>query len=482
MPNDSRREVTRFTREQLVKKSRWLYNNMGLVRRFVKGIARYTVGSGICPIPVTGDVKFDEFLETYFDNWADYPQLVDVREKQDFWSMTSKVLQGMFKDGDDFVLKAPTADEVLSTGFELVGLPRLQWIEQQQVGNLNGSLYDRDQEGFQEGVLCDQYGAALKYRVLEDISPDNYDLKKGRIIERSNMLHIFDVERASQVRGLPWLYHGVNSALDIVDLLALEKHATKLHAAMAAAIKKRTADAGKKGFTGDLTKQRGVNADGKKRVVAFENFMGGAGILQLALDEEFQLLTSGRPNLTFTGFIDYLIRDMAAGFGVSADFIWATADTGGTNVRMILEDAKWFFEELQDFMIRSFCRPVYMWVIARGIQRGEIVVPAGLNPYATLWQGPAKVTVDQGKEGNLELERLKNGCGTWEEYWNARGKSGRKQVRRRIDEIAEAMKYAEEKKVPFDYVFALNKGGDGGPSEEKDPAKGLKTPPKKKAA
>lgn len=489
MPTDSRREITYHSRMQLIKKSRWLYNNMGLIRRMVNGIARYSVGTGIGHIPMTPNEAFNQQLDTYFEDWAGSHVLCDVRRKLSFWRMQKHVLRAMFKDGDTFALKAPAPDEILATGVQVLGRPRLQWIETQTIGNLGSSLYDRDPEGFVEGVRLDPYGAAVEYSQLLDppINQPIFAPQTRRIVPQEAVLHVYDPERATQIRGLPWIYHGENSALDILDLTALEKHAAKLHAAMAAAIKKKSADAGK-GVTGDLVKQRQASGTGgKTRVVAFENFASGAGILQLGLDEEFQLFTSTRPSMTFSGFIDYLVRDIAWGFGVSPEFIWAVAGLQGPNTRVILEDAKWLFEEVQDLIVNLFCQPVYMWVIARGIERGEIVVPADvLDPYACAWQGPAKITVDQGKEGTLELERLKNGCGTWEEYWAARGKTGRKMVRARIDELADAMEYAASKKgpgheegVPFDYVIELGKGGSGEPMKPEDKKKpGLGGKPK----
>lgn len=481
MPMDTRREATPFQRRELVKKSRWLYNNLGLIKKFVNGVARYATGTGISPMPATGSYEFDIACETYFCDWADSNILCDVRKKLSFWRMQKHVTRSMFRDGDSFVLKAPNPPEIVIPGqAPILGLPRLQWLEGQVIDNemwQNGT--DHDEDGFREGIKCDPYGATTWYRMLTDSAPNQIDLRgKSKKIPAEAMLHLYDVERASQLRGLPWLYTGANSALDVMDLVALEKHAAKLHAAMAAAIKKRSGDAGKKGFTGDLTKQTGTDSQGQPRVIAFENFFGGAGILQMKLDEEFQLLNSTRPSQTFTGFIDYLIREIAAGFGVPVEFIWSCMGLGGPNLRMVLEDAKWFIEEVQDLIVHLFCQPVYMWVIARGIERGDLVVPAEVtNPYGVAWQGPAKITVDQGKEGNLELERLANGCGTWEEYWNARGKSGRHMVFKRIDEIAEAMEYASKKKVPFDYVIALKKGGDGDAGKGADSPDKPKTPP-----
>lgn len=468
MTKDARRELTGFTRTQLVRKSRWLYNNMGLLKRMIKGVARYSIGSGITPIPDTGNDVFDAQLTTYFGNWADNSANCDVRNKLSFWRMQKAVLRGMFRDGDAWALKVIGQDQ---SGTGLAVQPsqlRVQWLESHRIGNLMDSSYGYDDKGYKDGVKTDLPGAATNYRILIDKNPKAMDLTGELLVDYSQMIRVYDPERAEHDRGVPWIHHGQNSCLDIMDLVALEKHAVKLHSALAAAIKKKTADASKTGFTGDLVKEKQPNRPGQaapQRLIAFENFMSGAGILQLGQDEEFDLFNSTRPSITFAGFIDFLVRDIAWGFGVSPEFIWSVAGLGGTNSRVILEDAKWFFEEIQDLMVHLFCQPIYMTVIAIGIERGELVVPAGIeDPYSCNWQGPAKVTVDQGKEGQLELERLASGCGTWEEFWAARGKSGRVQVKKRIDEIAEAMDYAKTKKVPFDYIVALNNGGDGTPT------------------
>ncbi len=481
-PFDTRKEVTFYTRVQLIKKSRWLCNNLGLMRRFINGVSRYAVGGGISHIPATRDEDWNELADTYFTDWANEQLLCDVRGRLNFWRMQKSVLRSMFRDGDCFVLKAPTKESVTAGGRTIIGAPRLQWLESHRVGSVNQSSYvgDVDAEGYWEGLKFNDEGMATSYKILIDTNNRTRDLGKVTTREANDVMHILDDERASQVRGLPWIYHGVNSAIDILDLTSLEKVAVKLHSQIGAAIKKKTGDAGRGGFTGNLSKQRGRTEDGKKKVVAYENFMGAAGILQLDLDEEFQFLTSNRPSQTFEGFIDFLVRDMAWGFGVSPEFIWSVAGLSGPNARLILEDAKWFFEEIQDLLVSLFCKKVYTWVIARAMERGELPMCKDDRWWICDWIGPAKITIDQGREGQLELDRLNNGCGTWEEYWATRGKSGRKQVRKRIDEIADAMEYAKEKVgpgheegVPFDYIIALKPGAMSPGQQLDENAKGL---------
>jgi capsid protein len=449
MPIDSRREINFRTRIELVKKSRWLNNNLGLFRRFTNGTSRYAVGSGIVHIPATTDAVWNDLADKYFDNWASNEILCDVRGRVTFWRMQKYLCRAMVRDGDAFALKVGGLPVKLTSGKEVPGRPQLQWLESTVVSNrLNlGSINGIDEDGYRDGILSTDVGKAIRYKILSDSEPGLFNLANATTVPAEAMRHIFDAERATSLRGLPWGYHGMNSGLDIIDLVALEKVATKLHAAMAASIKKRSAEAGK-GFTGDLTKTPGTTADGKPKVVAYENFAGGAGILQLGLDEEFELFTSKRESVTFAGFIDFLVRDMAWGLGVPPEFIWSVAGLGGPNGRLILEDAKWFFEEVQDLLVDLLCRPIYTWVISRAILRGELPACKDENWWACHWQGPAKITIDQGRDGALELQRLAASCGTWEEFWGARGKRGMKMVRSRIDEVAEALEYASTKKGP----------------------------------
>lgn len=454
-PLDTRKELTQYARHQLIRKSRWLCNNLGLVRRFVNGCARYTVGGGLSHIPATSDEEFNTEADEYFTRWADEQSFVDVRRRLNFWRMQKAVLRAMFRDGDCFAFKVPEPDTTDYFGNTVLGRPRLQWLEATRVGCLNGTSWgmERDQDGYQEGILTTPEGTPLKYRVLVDQDPTAQDLSKTLDYDADTVMHVLDDERATQLRGLPWLYHGVNSAIDILDLTSLEKHSHKLHAAMAAAIRKKSGDAGRGGFSGDLNKVRGKMKDSDQRkVTAYENFMGGAGILQLATDEEFQLFTSNRQSVTFASFIDFLVRDIAWGFGLSPEFIWAVSGLSGPNSRIILEDSKWFFEEQQDLLVSLFCKKVYTWVIGRAIARGEIKRCKDPRWWICDWLGPAKITIDQGRDGQLELDRLNNACNSWEDYWAARGKSGRQQVKKRIDELAWAMDYAKEKGVPFELV------------------------------
>lgn len=451
-PIDSRREFPQATRHELLKKSRWLRNNMGLVKRMVKGVARYSVGSGLSHIPATGDKEFNKRADAYFEAWASSPGLSDVRGKMSFWKMQDFVAQALIGDGEIFALKVNNPLMVRKPGDP--GCPAIQLMETQLCADPLLSSAPRT-DGFKEGIKRNEWGATVEYRFLRDRKPGEMDNLAFTDQPAPSVLHVMDNDRVDQLHGITWLHHGENCAIDILDLKALEKAAVKVHSTFAAAIKRKDAGAQQtRSFSGDLKKGQPARPGGP--VVSYENFAGGAAMLNLGDGEEFQLLTSNRPQMTWTAFLDYLVRDIAWGLGVSPEFIWAVSGMGGANTRFILEDAKWFFEYVQRILVETFCQPVYAWVIADAIEQGLLEPPSqefAADFAKCLWQGPAKITVDIGREGNLEIERLRNGLTSWDDIYAARGQSGRKMISKRIDELKEVMDECKEKGVPFELLF-----------------------------
>lgn len=462
MPIDSRREVTYRTRIELVKKSRWLSNNLGIYRRFTNGTARYAVGCGIVHSPATEDKPWNVLADSYFDDWASNEVICDVRGRINFWKMQKSLCQAMIRDGDGFAIKVGNGTQTLPSGKNVPGLPQLQWLESNYVANLQNysSINGVDDEGFKDGIRSNSFGKVAAYRVLQDTQPNLYDLRDSLIIPADAMRHVYDAERATAIRGLPWAYHGMNSALDIMDAVSLEKAAWKLHSTLAGSIKKKSGDAGKGSFSGDLLKVPGTTGDGKPRVIAYENFASGAAILQLGLDEEFELFSSKRPNTAFAEFVNFLVRDMAWGFGVSPEFMWSVAGLTGPNSRLVIEDCNWFFEEVQDLIVNLLCRPIYTWVISRAIIRGELPECKDPNWWRCHWQGPAKVTIDEGRAGILELAQIDAGLGTREEFWAKRGRGGRKQMMARVDEIADEKAYCKSKGVDYAEYRVMKPGAN----------------------
>lgn len=425
------RELTAGERRTLIRKSRFLRNNLGLTRRFFGAIPALAVGRGMVASAATQDTGWNAIADRYFDRWA-ASRWIDVTARHNFYTAQPFLLGEMMCDGEAFALKVRA-----TSGFQ-----QLQFFKSHQIGDPLGMPGD----GFLDGVRSDSLGKALGYRVLQN--PTAAGAVWSRDFSSEDMLHLFNPERINQNRGLPWMYHGMNSCIDILDLVALEKAAVKVHSYFAAAIK-RPQGPTRRGAGSDLIPQ--TDANGAPTSRAYEQFLGGGAIPVLESGEEFQFFTSDRPAITFAGFIDFLVRDIAWGFGVSPEFVWNIAGMGGANTRYILEDADRFLQVVQAIIVERFCQPVYSWVIADAIMRGELPVPNDDEWWTCNWTPPPRITADRGRDGKLLIELLLNGMLTLDEYWSMLGKNPREMRRRRIDEIAEDVAYCGERGVPYNY-------------------------------
>jgi capsid protein len=68
---DSHIDVTGYDRERLMRLSRYLYNNVPLVRGMITEKARYVAGGGgIRPQARSGDDQWDAAAEAFFTQWS----------------------------------------------------------------------------------------------------------------------------------------------------------------------------------------------------------------------------------------------------------------------------------------------------------------------------------------------------------------------------------------------------------------------------
>lgn len=446
-PRDPRRELTPMQRMEIVKKSRLLRNALGYVSRLIEGTVRYSIGSGLVPSASTTDPAFNERADRSFEEWAQ-EKLVDVTGENNFYGLQKLAASEMMADGEVFAVKC-----------KLEGYCQLQLLKTHQVGDLPWSI---QRDAFRDGLRLNEFGRVLGYRVLQDGPRGIGSYGMTRLdYNAEDIIHIFDPERIGQRRGLPWMYHGVNCCIDILDLNALEKVAAKLHSYFAAAI---TTPEGEKpkGLTGNLpAAKKANNADNDKLTRQYHDFLGGGAMPVLKDGEKIDFFASNRPSTTFAGFIDYLKSDVCAGWGVQNGFWEAVSGMNGQALRFVLVDASWLFEDVQQLVVDRFCDPVRKWVIANAIMKGELALGRDPQWWACEWQGPQKITVDRSRDGNLEISLVNNGMMTLDEFWKSRGYNPRKMRRKRIDELAEDMEYAKLKGVPFGLYMRSDPGQPG---------------------
>lgn len=457
-PLDSRKEIRPEERRQLVRKSRSLRANFGLVRNIVNSTARYSIGRGLTPSASTSDRDFNEKADAYFNAWA-MSKSCDVAGRLNFYQMQRLILRETFVDGETFNIQARRDGRG----------QQLQLLKTERCGggpSIGQSFWD-------DGIQVNDYDEPQSYSIISYGPPPGLEETVTQY-SAEDVIHFFDPERIGQRRGLPWLYHGQNSLLDILDITAFEKAAVKLNSYFAGVITTPTGKApvGVRGKAAAASGSEEIDEDTRK----YQEFLGGAAIPVLKKGEEMKFFSSDRPSTSFAGFIDYLVRDICLGFGVAPELVWILAGGSSADRRFVLQQSEWFFEEIRSLLIDTFCQRVRSWVIGDAILTGKVAEPSDPEWWSCEWQGPPSQTIDKGREGRLYIDLVTSGLMSRNEWWAKQGKAGLKQRRAVIDEIAEDLAYCKEKGVPSG-LYYKTMPGQAGVEEPADPGKKPPAPP-----
>ena len=197
---DATLDLTPGVRSELVRRSRYLARNSGFIREIVSSMALYSVGDGLKPQAESVDSAWNRQAESYFNRWSRHAELTG---RFNLTQCEHLVCRAVDTDGEIFIHKVMYQ-----------GSPRVQLIEAHRIGDMS------DADNLIDGVKLDANGRPLSYRLLKDDGTYS-DLPAEHI------LHIFDPDAPSQVRGCPSLQHSINHIIDEMELLALEKHAVK---------------------------------------------------------------------------------------------------------------------------------------------------------------------------------------------------------------------------------------------------------------
>jgi len=405
---------------------------------------------------------------------SDEDTRMDIAGVHNYYELQELIAPAMMTDGDCGVAKLLDRE---SSG-RIVGTPKLQVFATEQItdGGFMGAGFNA-REGWSEGVLRNEFQRALKYRVQVEQAP-GYPQQRWLASNRfhefdaRDFLLVLDPKRIGQGRGMPWTHHGQTSAITMMDLKTLEESAAYLNAFFGAVITTPTGDI-PEGFEKEIFKRR-FNATDENETGAdqetttkenfrkYANFMGGALLPVLKEGERLDMVKSERPSLTFTGFMDWLVNDIAWGFGVPPAFVWAIAGRSGPETRFTLNQADWFFRFIMRRMISRFCKPTRDFVIRWGMLTGRInggrMPKTGASPFLCRWHGPRKITIDERYFYKTWLDRLDKGLGTEEEFYAELGLEASDMRRKRVLEVKDWMRLCEEEDVPYELVRQMMPG------------------------
>jgi capsid protein len=388
---DPKRELTAYTRMQILRLARWLYNNAPQATYIVEHLAQRAIGTGIVAQPKTSNTAWNKKVDQYFEDrncaeaWA-----FDAGAQVNFYTAQSLILRQVIIDGDFFAQFLKTRE----------GAARVRFIGGESVGAGSSSLGNVS-EYTHDGVLLDQFGAPTSFIV------------GGQEIASDQMLHFRHIRRHGQPRGVSWLHSVIPNLRDISEIDGSVKGAYKAGAQIGYMITSN--EAAKIGLGAGL--KATTNEVGELTTSDLPN---GILIPRLKPGEKLEAFKNDIPGETYGPVMKKMHADVAFGIGLPPEAMMIGTGLAGTEQRAVLEIAQNFLERLQQQVIDQFCRPFYKYWLWHEMQAGRLEYP-GDDWWRHEWLAPRKITVDSGRDARAYSEQLDKGHLSPTRYFNMLG-------------------------------------------------------------
>ena len=415
---DQRRDLSPRDRVEMMRRTRWGDRNSGMVRQILGDLTQYTIGDGIRP---QSHCKNAKIYEQYFHEWS---RKCDITNRFSFSQAQSILLRSAARDGDSFAIKVRNAS----------GDPKLQLVEAHRVGNPVPP--EKEISGSHDGMIFGSYGELTGFVVYRSDGT-------SRIVPANAMMQIVDMEYASGARGVSILAASWNDVQDEMELLNLEKIATKASSDISLVLNK------KEGVIDDnMATELGAYAP-SNGLGNMATQMGGK-ILALDVGESLTSLQSNRPSTTFVGFLKAIQQDISRGI-LPYSFVTDSSGNTGPGLRLDIAKADRTFQKWQNLIIEQLCIPSWGYIIGDAIANGDLPDDPEWNKVS--WTTPKRVTVDAGREAANDRADMELGLISMSELYAQRGLDFRSEMAKRAEDMSFIVNLAKATGIPVEMLY-----------------------------
>jgi lambda family phage portal protein len=436
-------------RDRIVSRVRDLVRNDGWASAAVTRTLDNVIGADFRPVSkpdyqalraATGIKAFDhvwadEFgqaVEANWRSWAHDPgRYCDAQRKLTFPQIMRLGFRHKLIDGDALAM--------LPWLPERVGVGRARYATTVQLidpDRLSNPQQQFDQTALRGGVEVDEYGAAVAYWIRKAHAGDWFAAEKAQTWERvlretdwgrPIVVHDFDADRAGQHRGGAGILAPVLQRFKmLIKYDNVELDAAIINAIFGAYVESPfdpslVEDAIGGGQESQLSVYQQDRLDfHKERKIS----LGDVRMPILFPGEKIATVAAERPNSNFAEFENAMLRNIAAGTGMSAQQIsqnWSDVNYSSYRAAM-LEAWKTFDRRRTDFA-SGFGQPIFCAVLEESMEVDNLPLPAGAPDFYEFraayarakWMGPGRGYTDPVKEKQGAILGMDAGLSTLEE-------------------------------------------------------------------
>ena len=423
---DARIDISKSTREEIMRKARYFEKNSAIARRIGSVYCDFTVGStGMVFNMASSDPEWNARAKEY---WEQTAMRIDLNSRQTFGSLQQLVAWRDIFDGDCFIIKTRKQDR--SGKF----WPAIQIIEA-HLCKTPPRLQANEGTSVIDGVQVDANGRPTGYWFESSAGSENF-----RLIESSNVIACFDPERSRQCRGISGFAAAINYLHRLDDLQELE------YRAAADAAEKSTFVYSENGEIPRSMRSRLVAADQASQPIpgltpaqiadGIRERIGGRTV-SVPLNSKVEQHLPNRPTDSTRALWSYLTSCVCAAVGIPKVICFSEwlDSAQGTIVRGDYDIAAQFFRSRSAIYAAAF-REVVIYVLSWGIQTDKRLADPPADWVNIVSTAPRAINVDVGRNSVAKLNELKVGLTSHEAEYAALGLDARAEISKQIRFIA----------------------------------------------
>lgn len=360
------------------------------------------VGDGIRPKPDTDD---ETFRREILSAWAQWVDDCDVDGTSSFYGLQALTARGAFEGGDGLLRFRPRRPgDGLAVPLQLQALEAEMLDHTKNQSLPNGGV-------IKAGIEFDMIGRRVAYWLFRDHPGEmirfRTDSRSVRI-PADQVVHVFHVLRAGQVRGVPGLSTVLAMLHEIREVDDAHVLKVKIHNLYATFEEVPAEDAAS---VLDAIADVGEDED----EVPITTAAPAAHVL-LPPGHKMSYGQPPKDSTDYEAFIRTKLREIASGAGVTYEQI--SGDLSGVNfssIRAGLIEFRRQMDQIQcQVLIFQLCRPVWRRWFETAVLSGEIKIPEAERPrmfqlLRAHWQPPGWEYVEPEKDIRAAVRRIRAG-------------------------------------------------------------------------
>lgn len=397
--NPSVNELIAKDLRKLVIRSRELSINNPYAKKAPVGICNNVVATGIIATPVIIDAftngqvvateNKDAVLKMVGEAWKQWSDETnaDYNDDFNFYGLQYLAMRTLITSGEVLAIRKRVKTDENPLGLQIL------LLEGDFIDTCKDTEKDADGGYTQYGIKYNSRNKRAGYW-LYDRHPNDPGAKSS-FVDIKDIIHVYDVERAGQNRGVPLAASTILKQRDLDDYSDAELVGKKTAASYAVFVQNDDIEDSGKSDSEDI------------------EFVEPGTINYLRKGEQIQFATPPQ-NPGFKEFVKTQQQAIAAGYLMTYEML--TGDLSNVNFSSGRMGSVEFSKQVQywqyQLLIPKFCDKVFSWFVeALRISHG---LPEGVKVKAT-WTAPRREMIDPGKETTAKRMQMRAGLISWQE-------------------------------------------------------------------